>query len=463
MRRAQARRAGAAGVALSIVGVVVLAGTAGAMVPSQLPVGAPPSTSSDPRATFVSGNATLCADVGFPNANQVGAPENNSASDDNVSGTAGPNAGTVQPGQGEEVNVTITNPVTAIDAVVVKGGSGYNVYSSPAVLPPTLLAPQHYISPFNGGGNVPDLSHWFICYHLTTPPPPPPPNTGALIVRKTVVWPSGPTVDPLPTSVSMVVNCNDGNPAHQNVVVTFTQGGGAKALPILTGIPVGTVCTVVEQNTSTFPPGTKVTYTPPGADNPGITIQANTVATVTVTNDLSGLVIQSANLQLVKVVVPAPPGVSLPASYTARVLCDDGTSADVTLPGTGGPGTPTVGVTPGATCTLGEDLTPLPAGSVVTYSVNGGAASSTLPVFTVTGSATLSVTITNDPSAVTTIPTTIPPTAAPSSEAPTMPSTLPPTGASTNTPMFIGAVLLLLGLLAVVPATRYRSRQGEDA
>jgi hypothetical protein len=29
--------------------------------------------------------------------------------------------------------------------------------------------------------------------------------------------------------------------------------------------------------------------------------------------------------------------------------------------------------------------------------------------------------------------------------------------------MFIGAILLLLGLLAVVPTTRYRSRQGEDA
>src|SRR5262249_8927301 len=156
------------------------------------------------------------------------------------------------------------------------------------------------------------------------------------------------------------------------------------AAPILTGIPVGTVCTVVEQNTNTFPPGTRVTYTPSGADNPGVTIQANTTATVTVTNDLSGLVIQSANLQLVKVVVPAPPGVPLPASYPARVLCDDGPSADVTLPGTGGPGTPTVGVTPGATCTLGEDITPLPTGWVVTYSVDGGAASSTPPIFTVT-------------------------------------------------------------------------------
>src|SRR5262249_16893914 len=129
----------------------------------------------------------------------------------------------------------------------------------------------------------------FVCYQLTTPPSPP--DIGSLIVRKAVVWPSGPTVDPIPTSVSMVVNCNDGNPAHQNVVITFTKGGGAKAAPILTGIPVGTACTVVEPNTSTFPCGPKVTYPPPGADTPGVTIQANTTATVTVTNDLSGLVI----------------------------------------------------------------------------------------------------------------------------------------------------------------------------
>src|SRR6516165_1449659 len=112
--------------AVGFVGVVVLSGAtapAAAPMPRQLPVGAPASSASDPRATFVSGNATLCAEVGFPDANQVGAPENNSASDDNVSGTAGPNTGTVQPGQGEEVNVTIINPAAAIDAVVVKGGS----------------------------------------------------------------------------------------------------------------------------------------------------------------------------------------------------------------------------------------------------------------------------------------------------------------------------------------------------
>jgi hypothetical protein len=85
------------------------------------------STPSDPRASFVSGNAVLCGDVGFADADQVDAPGNNSASDDNVSGTAGPNTGPIQTGVGEEVDVTITNPDVVIDAVVVKGGDGYNV------------------------------------------------------------------------------------------------------------------------------------------------------------------------------------------------------------------------------------------------------------------------------------------------------------------------------------------------
>ena len=149
-----------------------------------------------------------------------------------------PNAGTIQPGQGQELNVTITPAgVTAgvvIDAVIVKGGDGYNVYSNPAFLPPTLGPPQHYISPLTGRlgfGNVPNISHWFICYRLVTPPP-----SGSLTVRKTVIEPIGIPVTPLPTSYTALVNCNDGIPAHQNVTVTFSGGGGA-GVPVLTGIP----------------------------------------------------------------------------------------------------------------------------------------------------------------------------------------------------------------------------------
>jgi hypothetical protein len=98
--------------------------------------------------------------------------------------------------------VTITGANVVIDAVIVKGGNAYNQYTDPSVLPPTLVTPQHYISPFNGGGNVPTISHWFVCYHLTTPPP-----TGSITVLKTVIAPDGVAATALPTTFSATVSC----------------------------------------------------------------------------------------------------------------------------------------------------------------------------------------------------------------------------------------------------------------
>ena len=325
----------------------------------------------------------------------MGPGNNQSASDTNVGGTVLRNAGAIQPGRGEEVNVAILGVGVVIDAVVVKGGPAYNVYSNAAFLPPTLPPNQHYISPLNGGGNVPDISHWFVCYHLTTPPP-----LGSLTVLKTVVPPNGVPIEPLPTTFSALVNCNDGNPAHENVTVTFSRGGGRAGGPTLIGIPAGTVCTVVEQGSLTFPPGSTVSYTPTGADNPGVTIVADTVATVTITNNFSAVTIQTESLQLAKVVVPGPPGVTMPAGYTAHVSCDDGTEVDVTFPAAGGNGTPVPTVKVGALCAVAEDTTALPPGWVVTYAVAGGPPSSTPPTFVVTNLGTVVVTITNDPTAV---------------------------------------------------------------
>jgi hypothetical protein len=445
-----------AGLLCGVAGLVLfgVAATAGASRPVPQQVGILPillrSSPSDPRAVFHDGNVDLCSGVGFPASDQLGALGNNTASDGNVSGTPAPNNGSIQPGQGEELNVTVLNPDVVIDAVVVKGGNGYNVYPNPAapppILPPGLPPPQHYISPFNGGGNVPELSHWFVCYHLTTPPP-----VGSLTVRKTVIAPPSLPSTPLPTTYTAIVNCNDG--VHVNVPVSFGLGGGRSAGGTITGIAPGTVCTVVE-DTASLPPGTVVTYDPAGADTTGVTIVANAGVTVTVTNDFSGLTPQSGNLQLVKALLPAPPGVTLPASYTARVLCDDGTDTNVTLPGTGGTGTPLVSVDANALCAVGEDIAGLPAGWVVTYSVDGGAPSSSPPVFVVTENTTVTVTITNDPSAV--AATTVPPPTPEPTAAPTMPSTLPPTGAGMSAPATVGVVLVAVGLVAIGYAARRR-------
>jgi hypothetical protein len=336
--------------------------------------------------------------------------------------------------------------------VVVKGGNGYHVYSNQAVLPPALAPPQHYISPFTGGGNVPAIGHWFVCYQLTTPL-----ATGSLTVRKAVITPPAPPATLVPTSFRAIVNCNDGNPAHENVPIVFGRGGGRSAAGgTIEAIPPGTICTVVE-DTASLPPGAVVTYNPAGADTTGVTIPASGFVLVSITNDFSGLSPQSGNLQLVKALLPAPPGVRLPASYTAQVLCDDGTDTNVTLPGTGGNGTPLVSVDADALCAVGEDITGFPAGWVVTYSVDGGAPSSSPPVFVVTANATVTVTITNDPSAAaeTTIPTSPEPTPEPTA-APTMPGTLPPTGAGMSAPATVGVVLVAVGLVALGYAARRR-------
>jgi uncharacterized repeat protein (TIGR01451 family) len=137
---------------------------------------------SDPRASFVAGNVTTCGGVGLGSDTQLGSDSNNSASDNNVSGVVKTNAGSVQPGQGQEVDVSLTNPNVVIDVAMVKGGNGYNLYTNGTYLPPALGPDQHYISPLNNGGNVPTISHWFVCYHTIASP--------ALSIVKTADAPS---------------------------------------------------------------------------------------------------------------------------------------------------------------------------------------------------------------------------------------------------------------------------------
>jgi hypothetical protein len=108
---------------------------------------------SDPRAQFFPGNATTCADIGLGSSIET-------TGDSNVQATVSAH----QP-EGEELNVVL-GPNVVIDGILVKGGNGYNVYSS---------AVSSMIAPLNGGGNIPGISHYVICYHLgqTTQQTPP--------------------------------------------------------------------------------------------------------------------------------------------------------------------------------------------------------------------------------------------------------------------------------------------------
>jgi hypothetical protein len=120
-----------------------------------IPAGA--DQASDPRATFVdNANATTCADVGDSSANILFVSGANNGSDANISGTV----------TGNTLNLTLLNPNVVVNAVVVKGGNGYNLYDGnfPNMVPP-----------LTNGGQPAGISHWFVCYDIVTPPPPPPP------------------------------------------------------------------------------------------------------------------------------------------------------------------------------------------------------------------------------------------------------------------------------------------------
>src|SRR5687767_8604346 len=94
----KARRASSVAVASAMLALAVALAIAGPV--RRAGADAP----SDPRATFVEGNATTCADVGFASSTQVGGT-GGSASDANVTGTVQTNAGPINPGQGDELNV----------------------------------------------------------------------------------------------------------------------------------------------------------------------------------------------------------------------------------------------------------------------------------------------------------------------------------------------------------------------
>jgi hypothetical protein len=124
-------------------------------------------TASDDRATFHdNANITTCAQAGFPDDTILGSGGNPQANgtvtaDANFSVTISAFTGAHSTSDSQQINVTALTVGPVIDAVVVKGGNGYNQYNS---------AVTNMIAPLNEGGNVPAISHWFLCYHGTAPP-----------------------------------------------------------------------------------------------------------------------------------------------------------------------------------------------------------------------------------------------------------------------------------------------------
>jgi hypothetical protein len=264
---------------------------------------------------MVVGNVTTCTGAGFAGDIQVGSSSNGNASDANVSGVVKTNAGTTQPGVGQEVDITLLTGTVVVDAVVVKGGPAYNVYSNSAVLPPALSPDQHYISPLNPGGNVPTISHWFVCYHLGAPP-----EAGSLVLSKVVGAPDGTPLIPLPTSFTATVTCTppaDEVDAAAPLVSTVTFGGGGgigTAVPALDNLDIGTVC-VVDEDTTGFDPATLVSYDPAIAHTTGVVIPDSEVGvSVQITNDFSGVELLPA--EVVKPPAEAPAAIQAAPAFT---------------------------------------------------------------------------------------------------------------------------------------------------
>jgi len=290
--------------ALIATGAIAMA--SGAVLLGTTGVAGAASASDPTRADFHSGNVVSCSQVGFGDSKTAFASGTNGI---NVDGIVGTTTG------GTTANIATPLPAgIVIQAVVMKGGPAYNVYSDgsgsvPANHTPLgvvvgvnddgLASPQNYISPLNGGGNIPTISHWFICYTGGETPPPPNPEPGNLVVKKAVTG-----AETVPGAVAATfqvhVSCDDGT---EEDIVLPANGTEVKVLDI----EAGSFCTVLE-TTPTLPAGFTgaivVTYNPTtaqtGGTNDGVQIpEGEDSDPVTITNSYAGVQVEAANAVVV--------------------------------------------------------------------------------------------------------------------------------------------------------------------
>jgi hypothetical protein len=157
MHRHSARIARYAGGALIAAVVSPWLGGGVALAGSSKP--APPS--GDDRATSFSGNVTTCAQIGLPDDTLIG-------------GGTGSYTADGWDVQSDGTNLTVNSVADGqqIDALVVKGGDGYNLYAA-AVFAQLPVSGLHAPLVGNPPKNVPTISHWFACTGPADENPPP--------------------------------------------------------------------------------------------------------------------------------------------------------------------------------------------------------------------------------------------------------------------------------------------------
>ena len=145
------RLIGAALVAASTV-LAFSATTAGATKDKPAP------TTDDSRALASPGNARDCADIGIDDATYF-------AKGEKLEGLGY----AVQGNGGTTVTLNRLPDGVTLTAIVVKGGDAYNLYNPGERGLGESLPYENLRSPLVGQGNVPTISHWFVCGTQTAP------------------------------------------------------------------------------------------------------------------------------------------------------------------------------------------------------------------------------------------------------------------------------------------------------
>lgn len=108
---------------------------------------------ADPRATAHDGNATTCADAGLTGEDVT----------EHVTYERG------KPNEDQYLDITAVDDGVEVTGIVVKGSNGYNVYipgeKGLGETPPW----EDLRSPLTDSGNLPQISHWYVCGSYTPP------------------------------------------------------------------------------------------------------------------------------------------------------------------------------------------------------------------------------------------------------------------------------------------------------
>jgi len=157
MSRHSARLMRAAGGLLVATAIAPWLGAGAAFAGASKP--APPP--GDERAHSFSGNVTTCGQVGLSNDTLIGGGTGDFTAD-----------GWDIKSDGTNLTVNAVAAGSQIDALVVKGGDGYNVYAA-GVFTQLPVSGLHAPLVGNPPKNVPTISHWFACAGPGDQNPPP--------------------------------------------------------------------------------------------------------------------------------------------------------------------------------------------------------------------------------------------------------------------------------------------------